>query len=441
MENEDLNLVSEDKRFEKTRKLSIIEGASASVMSGAGDSYITPYAIELQANNFQVGLLSSLGGFIGPISQIFGSKLMEKYPRKRIVVTAVIFQASMWIALLSLGFIFLKHGKTEYLIPLLICAYVLYALFGSFGGPAWFSLMGDAVPQKIRGKYFSKRNRVSGIVSIAAASIAAILLYYTKEWGLIIYGFIILFAISAVFRYISAYFLSRHYVPKIKLEKGYYFSFWQFIKKAPSNNFGRFTLYIVAITLSVNIAGPFFAVYMWNDLQLNPLWFTAVNLSATIFSIIFIPFWGKFADRYGNREMLKIGSVFISILPALWLFSKSPIYLILVPQLISGIGWAAFNLAASNFIYDAVTVPRRGIVVAYYSILNGAGVFIGAALGGIIAQYSSIQFMNVFLFIFLISAIARGVFSLLFIPHIKEVCTGVLPAKKNPLLYLRELRQ
>jgi len=284
MENEDLNLVSEDKRFEKTRKLSIIEGASASVMSGAGDSYITPYAIELQANNFQVGLLSSLGGFIGPISQIFGSKLMEKYPRKRIVVTAVIFQASMWIALLSLGFIFLKHGKTEYLIPLLICAYVLYALFGSFGGPAWFSLMGDAVPQKIRGKYFSKRNRVSGIVSIAAASIAAILLYYTKEWGLIIYGFIILFAISAVFRYISAYFLSRHYVPKIKLEKGYYFSFWQFIKKAPSNNFGRFTLYIVAITLSVNIAGPFFAVYMWNDLQLNPLWFTAVNLSATIFS-------------------------------------------------------------------------------------------------------------------------------------------------------------
>ena len=103
-----------DEEKEKTRKYSIKEGSAASVMSGAGESYITPYALELQANNAQIGFLTSLTGFLGPISQIYGSRLIEKYSRRKIVVTSVILQASMWLVILSLGFIFLKYGKTFY---------------------------------------------------------------------------------------------------------------------------------------------------------------------------------------------------------------------------------------------------------------------------------------------------------------------------------------
>lgn len=430
---------SENKKYEQTRKYSIKEGSAASVMGGAGETYVTPYALELGANNAQIGLLTSLTGMFGPISQIFGSKLIEKYSRKKIVVWAVILQASMWLVLLSLGLIFLKYGNTFFLIPLLIFSYILYAASGSLGGPAWFSLMGDAVPQEIRGKYFSKRNRISGGVSIIATLIASIWLYYTKQWEIIIIGFIVLFFIAAIARYISAYFLTKHYVKPIKLEKEYYFSFWQFLKKAPHNNFGRFTIFVVLINLSMNIAGPFFAVYMWKDLQFNPIWFTAVNVAGSIFVILFVPLWGKFADKYGNRETLKIGAIIISIIPFFWLFSENPLYLMLVPQLISGLGHSAFGLATSNFIYDAVTVQRRGIVVAYYSVLNGVGVFIGATLGGLIAQYGNFSFINIFLFIFIISGIARLIATIIMIPRIKEVRQTETPAKHNPLLYLPEL--
>jgi MFS family permease len=438
---EDKKLKTEltDEEKAKTRSLSIKEGASASVMSGAGESYITPYALELGANNAQIGLLTSLTGMLGPISQIFGSKLIEKNSRKKIVVFSVILQASMWLILLSLGFIFLKYGKTFYLIPLFILSYILYALSGSLGGPAWFSLMGDAVPQGIRGKYFSKRSRISGLVSTFAAIFAGIWLFYTKEWGIIIYGFMLLFAISAVARYISAYLLNKHYVSEMKLEKEYYFSFFDFIKKAPSNNFGRFAIFVALITLSVNIAGPFFAVYMWKDLNFNPLWFTAVNLAPGVFSLIFIPVWGKFADKYGNRELLRIGGFFIAATSFFWLFSKNPLYLIFVPQLISGIGWAAFNLGASNFIYDAVTVQRRGIVVAYYNVLNGVGVFIGATLGGLFAQYVHFSFINILLFIFVLSGIVRIIILIIMLPKIKEVRNSTAPIKYNPLLYINEI--
>jgi len=55
----------------------------------------------------------------------------------------------------------------------------------------------------------------------------------------------------------------------------------------------------------------------------------------------------------------------------------------------SRIGWAGFTLASSNFIYDSVSVPKRGICVAYFNPKwNGFGIFFGGILGGLLAQPS-----------------------------------------------------
>lgn len=431
--------LTEEQKLEKTRKLSIKEGSAASVAGGAGEAYITPFALALNANNAEIGILSSFGGLFGPIAQIAGSKLMEKYERKKLILTFVTLQAASWLLILSAGIFFLSKFNPEFIIPFLIFSYITYIVLGNLGGPPWFSMMGDIVPEKMRGKYFSKRNIINGSISILITIIAALWLDYTKRIDIAIIGFIALFIVASIGRFISAYTFTKHYIPKLKLEKGYYFSFWQFIKKAPSNNFGKFAIYIALINLTVNFAAPFFAVYMLKDLNFNYFLFTIVNISAGIFTIIFMPLCGKLADKYGNRELLKFGSIIIPFIPFFWLFSSNPVYLILVPQLISGIGWASFNLASSNFIFDAVTSQRRGIVVAYYSLLNGIAVFIGAGLGGLTAQYLNISFMNIFLFIFLISGITRLIVVILMLNKIKEVRKTEHPAKNNPLMYIQEM--
>lgn len=408
----------ENMEKEKTMKLSVQEGAAASVMNGLGDSYITPYALALNANNAQIGLLGSFAGILGPLSQIGGSRLMEKYPRKKIFSIAVTFQAFMWIPILLLPLI--MHADS--LSPiLLIVFYSMYAIAGSIGGPAWFSMLGDIVPERIRGKYFGKRNTVSGTVALTTTLGAAFLLDFFKTKGILLICFSILFAVAAIARFVSALLLRKHYDPKIELHDGYYFSFFQFLKKAPKNNFGRFVIYTFLINLSVNIAGPFFTVYMLKDLNFSYITFTLVNISASLASLLVMQIWGKFSDKYGNLRMLKICSFLLPIIPFAWIVSPSPIYLILVPQLISGIGWAGFNLAASNFIYDTVTTQRRGICVTYFNLTNGIGVFIGAALGGFLAHYLQIQFMNILLFIFVISGFARLLSAMIMLPMIKEV--------------------
>lgn len=433
-----LKSVKEKLEKERTMKLSIKEGASASVTAGFGSSYITPYALALNANNAQIGFLSSFTGLISPLSQLLGSKLMEKFSRKKIIATAVTIHALMWLPILLLSLLFWKNLFTSYLPIILIVFYSILAIFGSIAGPSWFSLMGDIVPEKIRGRYFGKRNRIGETVVLVSTIIAAFLLDFFKTKGLVLIGFSILFLLACIFRLISAFFFKKHYDPKFKLEKGYYFSFLQFIKKAPTNNFGKFVIFVSLMQFATAIAGPFFAVYMLKDLQFSYTTFMLINISASLSSLVFMPIWGKFSDKYGNRELLKLGSILIPFLPLLWIFSTSPYYLALVPQLAGGIGWGAFNLGASNFIYDSVSIQRRGLCVAYYNMFIGMGVFLGAGLGGLLAYYLTIAFMNKLLFIFLISSVTRLAVTLIILPLIKEVRKLKKP-KANPLLYFNEI--
>ncbi|MCX6748362.1 MAG: MFS transporter [Candidatus Pacearchaeota archaeon] len=427
---------TEQKLKEATLKLSVKEGGAASIMSGLTDSYITPFALTLNANNAQIGFLSSFASLLAPISQILGSRLMEKYSRKKIITIGVTLHALMLLPFVILALFFWKNLFSTHLATVLIVFYSLYAVFGAIAGPAWFSLLGDIVPEEIRGKYFGRRNKICGAIALISSFVAAFILDFFKTKGFVLLGFSVLFLIACIARLISASLFKKHYEPRFKLKKDYYFSIWQFIKKAPSNNFGKFVLFASLMQLAVNIGGIFFSVYMLKELKFSYLVFMLVNLSAALVSLIFMPIWGKFSDKYGNRRLLKIGTILIAIFPIFWTLNSSPIYLILVPQIISGLGWAAFNLGTSNFIYDSVSVPRRGICVAYFNVLAGLGIFIGAILGGFLAQYLEISFMSIYLFLFLLSALVRILVSLIFFRFIKEVKPVKNP--KNILSYITE---
>ncbi len=406
---------------EKARKISIKEGSFTSVQSSFGEYFISPFAVAINSSNSQIAMLSSFPGLLGPLSQLFSSRLIEKMSRKKIILFSVLIQALMWIPIITLAFLFYKEILTGFLPLFLIIFFSLFTIFGNLAGPAWFSWMGDVVEESHRGRYFSRRNKIIGLIAIITTIIAAFLLDFFRKNKLLMLGFGIFFFIAMTGRLISRNLLKTQYEPKIKLEKNYYFSFFQFIKKAPTNNFGKFAIYRALMATAVTIASPFFAVYMLKNLNFSYIIFILITLSETTFSLLVMPLWGKFADKYGNYGVLKITGVLVSIIPILWLISSSPLYLMFVPMLLSGIGWAGFNLATSNFIYDSVTPQRRGIGVSYFNILVGIGIFIGANIGALLVKYLTINFMNVILFIFLISSVLRLAVNLIMIPMVKEV--------------------
>ncbi|MEK9184625.1 MAG: hypothetical protein AAB866_00460, partial [Patescibacteria group bacterium] len=119
---------AEEVEKKKTMKLSVKEGSATAFMSGAGEAYIVPYALALNANNFQVGLLTSAVNLFGSSSQIIGSKLSYRFEKRKLILFSVFLQATMWLIILGLGILVWKNIINEYAATILIGLYCLYAI-------------------------------------------------------------------------------------------------------------------------------------------------------------------------------------------------------------------------------------------------------------------------------------------------------------------------
>lgn len=415
-----LNKKENDKNKENARKVSIYEGCFSAFSSGLGDNYIIPFAQELLAKSSQIGFLSAFPNLVSPLAQFFGSRLMEKYSRKNIVLKSVILHALIWIVISLIGILAYFKIANASLPIFLIIGYSILAIFGGISGPAWFSWMGDLVEDNHRGRYFSIRNTITGTFSMLAFLLAAFFLDYFKTKGIVMIAFSILFAGAFLFRFIALFFFKRQYDPPFKVKKeDYYFSFWDFLKKF--TNFTKFSVFLAVFNFSTTIAGPFFALYMLRELHFSYITFMIISLSSTIFYLILTPLAGKFSDKYGNIKLIWIAIVCFSIYPILWIYISKPIYLIFINQLVGGIASAAWSMSTTNFIYDTVTPARRAICVSYTNILVGIGIFLGAITGGLMLDHLAFLPWDIFFFVFGFSAALRIASSLIFLPSIKEI--------------------
>jgi len=405
----------------RSRRLSIKEGIFASAKDAFGNHYISPFAIAINASNSLVVLLSSIAGLLGPISQISGSRLLEKYSRKKILTKSVFLESLIWLPMITIAILFYKGILINLLPFLILVLFSAYIILTNLGYPAWFSWTGDIINKKYRGRWFSKRKLIMGFVLVVLGISASFFLDYAKKNDFIMFGFITLFSLALISRITCWKIFKKQYEPKIKLKKGYYFSFWDFIIKAPKNNFGKFAIFRGILGFATSISSPLLVVYLLRHLEFKYSTYMIIIFSGTVFSLVVLEFWGKLSDKYGNCKTLYITSILIPLIPILWILSPSPIYLIIVPSIIGGISWAGFHLASVNFIYDNVSQQKRGLAISYFNMLIGIGTFLGAGLGAILIKFLNTNILEPILIIFIISSIVRIIVMLWWVPKIKEI--------------------
>ncbi len=415
---------------EKGKRYSLRDGASYSLMEGMGLKYITPYALSLGLSNKLIGILEVLPTLIANVLRIFLSKTYYKKSRKSMVLPFIFIQAFFWIPLLFVGVAYFFFGlKLSYASLFLIICYSVIIISGLIASPAWTSWMQDLVETN-RGEFFGKRSKINGFI-IATSMIAAGLILDAFKGEKVFLGFVILFLLASVGRYLSFYFLKKQYEPPATKDEKAFFSFFQFAKKMHSNNFGRFVIFTSLISFGVAIASPFFSVYMIKELQLSYFSFTLITLSSLISPIFFLSFIGKRTDKYGTVKVMKISGLLISFIPLLWIFSiflmNSAQWIIItylfIVEFFSGFVWAAYNLSTSNFIYDAVTKPKIILCFTYFGFINSIGSFLGGLIGGQLSSSASFSIfgLGAILSVFLISTVLRILPSIFVAPKLKEV--------------------
>jgi len=403
---------------QRSLETSINEGAAASVTGRIVANFITPFALALNATAFHIGILTSFYGLTASFSQLIGNKLTAAYSRKTIVRKTVLIEAILLIPIALLGILAWKGFFQPYLLASLIAIYVISSIFSGIAFVTWFSWMGDLVPAKDRGAYFSVRHRATELVALATGLLCAFLLDTFKTKGLALVGFAVIFLIASIAKTISYSLFRKQYSPKFRFKQKYYFSIWNFLRTF--DNYGKFAVYQACFAFSLMVASPFFAVYMLQELKFSYVTFTLVTISASMFYIIFSPLIGKFADRFGNTKLFFISNFLFILTPLFWLFLKTPLALILLPQFLAGIANAGFILSKNNFTYDSVSRQRRVLCVAYANILTGIGIFLGSLLGGYLISQINIFNMNSFFFVFCLASGLRLLTGLIFLPQIKE---------------------
>ncbi|MBU1129482.1 MAG: MFS transporter [Nanoarchaeota archaeon] len=412
---------SENFLKKSARRNSISEGIFASIKTHLGDNFVQPFAIALNASSSVVALLTSVAGLLWPFSQIYGSKLMQKQSRKKITLSMSILRSFFWLSLIVLAILSYKN-KISWLLPaLLLIFYGIYNLVAGIAYPSWFSWMGDIIDENHRGRWFSKRDLIIGFSGAAALIFASLFLDFFKNKGFVLIGFSILFFLAFVFRILSCYFLNKQYEPKLKIKDTNYFSFAQFLKRAPKTNFGKFTLFRAMMAFATTISTALLAVYLLRYLEFNYLTYMIIVFGASVFSFFALELWGKFADKYGNYKILIITTFFIPIISLLWILHPSPIYLFFVPSLLNHVVAVGFNLATNNFIYDNVSKQKRGGAISYYNILQGIGVFFGSVLAAFLIKYLNTKIISPIILIFLISTFVRMFVIAYWVPKLREV--------------------
>ncbi|RXK83746.1 MFS transporter [Filimonas effusa] len=372
----------------KGMQVIIWDGLASEMMTTfTGSAFLVAMALLLGANNVQIGLLASLPTFTN-IFQLGSIWLVRKFNNRRAIAVFCSFLARFPLILVGISTLWFS-GSVQVLIFFLF----FYYLFGSIAGPAWNSWMKDLVPENMLGEYFSRRSRYNQTLDVILSIVLALVLDLIKnrfpQYELHVYS--IFFMIAGAVGIVGGYVLSKAPEPQSFLSNANIFSLFK--QPLKDLNFRRLLVFNAAWVFALNIATPFFTVFMMKAMGLAISYIIILSIISQLASILTIRMWGVFADRYSNKSIIALSAPLYILCIVAWCFvgMYSRLYvnlgLLVVIHLFSGVATAGVNLSITNI--GLKLAPKEDAIV-YLSVKNIVTAFfssMGPVVGGLLADY------------------------------------------------------
>ena len=364
---------------ESGRRFGIRDGLFQAIAQGGGEQYLSAFALLLHATPFQLSVLSAIPQLLGTWAQLVSVKVSHWFPSPASqVFWGIIGQSVSWIPILALPLLWPDQGPW-----LLIAAVALYFIFAHFTSPAWNSLITDLLDPNERGTYFARRSRTVALTSFLALCLAGALLSFFEQQQLLWVGFTVMFLAAGLCRSASALLLLKVRGLPPHEPSSNPPGFLVFLRTGMSENFRHFLLFSGLMHVAVLVAGPFFVIYLLQDLHLAHWQYGAWLAAGIIGQFLTLPAWGQFGDRFGNKALLTFTGLLVSFLPMLYLFGTAWLFLVTV-NFFGGVVWAGLGLGLNNYVFDAVQPRDRGKAVAISSIVNAIGWAMGTVVGSVL---------------------------------------------------------
>jgi MFS family permease len=345
-------------------------------MVGFGETYVGAFLVFLGATPDQAGAMGSWPPLFGAVAGAIAVDLIDRVrKRRRVTVAFAGVTGLVYLLLLLVPFVV----PTWPVYPAIAC-WLVYLAAGNIAGPVWNSWIGDLVPPESRGSWFGWRSGWITAVTLVCIVAGGLVLHRFRDRGDAALGFTIILALAFVSRMISTFYLSRMEEPDYAPRTSDYFTFRQFLARSSRSNYARFTFGIALMYFCVHLSGPFFALYQLKTLNWTYLQFMLSTGTQAAVTFATQWWWGRLGDRRGSRFVLLASGTLCSVLPTLWCLTTD-FRVILAIQTLAGFCWGGFNLATGNFLYEAVTPPKRARCAAYFNLITACGIFAGALTG------------------------------------------------------------
>jgi MFS family permease len=409
-----------------------------------GGAPFSLFAKDLRASELQIGILAALP-FLASLVSMPASLLTERTgQRKKIFLIGLYAQRLLWLPIALVPLWMVTHGVASSMavIVFMVLIFVMHAA-GAVGGPAWMSWMADIVPDRCRGKYFSRR-RQWGILSAIPTALAVgwILDHWvvpgdglgTLRWCAII------FMCAAVFGLVDIHMFTR--VPDVPMEPRRGTPVIKLLGgPLKDRQFLHFAGFVGTLTFAVSFMGQFVTFYLIDKIGVTGTGIQLMLLVAPMLAqLLVLPVWGHAADRTGKKPVLAIASLGLVPVGLGWCFMGPGNYALGYALSVLGAAlWTGVEVANMNFVLefsgsgsesdDGAKQGGSAYVAVNSVIINIAGCC-GGLCAGVIAKLLKDWQLHIGMFglgtvgfyevLFALSGVLRLVAAAAFLPGLRE---------------------
>lgn len=369
-------------KVKKGLRISIVQGLFSNIhITLTGGMFLTGFALYLGATPFHIGLLAAIPALLtsfGFVSAFLVNRLTHRKPLT--VITSGISRLLFFVPALLLLFNY-KPALSYFLILIGVFNALL-----TIADNSWLSWMSDLVPKESRGRFFGIRNTGMGLIGMIISFLGARFLDYYKAQGQNNFGFGIIFLVASIAATIGTILLSQQ--PEIITPRER--THLKNIITAPfkDTNFRKFLKFVGFWYITGGIAGPFYIVFMLQNLKMSYSTVAIYSIIAGLVVLIFQPLWGKAIDRFKSKPVLFINFFSVGFLPLIWLF-PTPIFLfpVWIDAFLTGIFWPGVNLSVFNIVFSlSDNEEQKESYFAIFAAITGICGFLSALLGGYLAS-------------------------------------------------------
>lgn len=355
-----------------------------------GGAFLVAFALELGASNKTIGLLAAIGPF-SQLLQIPSILLVDTVRRRKLlVVVAAFFSRAVWLAIAAIPFVLPPPWRVPGMIGVLVVHFGL-ASVSACGFNSW---MRDYLPEDIMGSHLARRMAwaigVGAALSLAGGfGIDA----FKRQVDPDIAGYSILFVTGTVIGLIGLTMLARVPEPRMRPPEKRTGLLDQLSQPFKNERYRSLLFFLVAWNFAVNLAAPFFVVYMLRRLGLSMTWVIGLGVTSQMMNVVFLGVWGRLADRFTNKSALAVSAPLFMISILLWVFTTLPerhmgtIPLVIAIHALSGMSTAGVTLCAGNIALKAAPKGAATAYLATNALVSGMAATAAPILAGVFVDF------------------------------------------------------